>query len=257
MEATLMDEIRRAIELLHPPGDVVEIRVLAIKGRGKPHNAAGYFDDFDAAAKAVLAYEKRKPLGIYQTINRINPALIARSPNKITDYLDATTTDRDVIERRWLPVDIDVERPRGISTTDKELMAAWYCVDAIRDARPVLGQPIVAKSGNGMHMLYPLSVSIDTTDTAANATAMVQRILRDLNRVLQSPGVLRLIREKTELDPFPQVAVDQSVFNSARILRVWGTTARKGTDIPARPHRRSEIIFVPDGLGHDQGTAAV
>jgi hypothetical protein len=46
-------EIRRALVLLTVPGGVIEIRALRISGRGKPHNAAGYFLDRDKPTAAA------------------------------------------------------------------------------------------------------------------------------------------------------------------------------------------------------------
>ena len=40
--------------------------------------------------------------------------------------------------------------------------------------------------------------------------------------------------------------VDQSTFNAARIWKLYGTVARKGDDMPDRPHR---ISWALEGLG--------
>ncbi len=44
------------------------------------------------------------------------------------------------------------------------------------------------------------------------------------------------------------VAVDQMVFNAARITKVYGTMVCKGDNLPNRPHRRSRLLEVPDSL---------
>jgi hypothetical protein len=41
------------------------------------------------------------------------------------------------------------------------------------------------------------------------------------------------------------VKIDQTVYNPARICKVPGTWARKGDDIPERPHRQSRLVEVP------------
>ena len=37
------------------------------------------------------------------------------------------------------------------------------------------------------------------------------------------------------------VKIDEMLHNAARILRLWGTVARKGGSLPERPHRRSAL----------------
>src|SRR5262245_30023658 len=42
-----------------------------------------------------------------------------------------------------------------------------------------------------------------------------------------------------------RVKVDQSVFNAGRVVKAYGTVARKGDDVPERPHRLSRILDMP------------
>ena len=59
---------------------------------------AGYFTDPSKAAEMAAALDGRKPAGVYLVLNEINPALLARSPNKLTDILNrppATVTLSD------------------------------------------------------------------------------------------------------------------------------------------------------------------
>ena len=42
-----------------------------------------------------------------------------------------------------------------------------------------------------------------------------------------------------------RVKIDTSVYNAARICKVYGTLARKGDNRPDRPHRRAKILEVP------------
>src|SRR5690606_16534917 len=39
-----------------------------------------------------------------------------------------------------------------------------------------------------------------------------------------------------------------AVHNAARIWKLYGTTTRKGDDTPERPHRRSEVLHVPEEI---------
>jgi hypothetical protein len=44
------------------------------------------------------------------------------------------------------------------------------------------------------------------------------------------------------------VSVDASVFNPARITKLYGTMTCKGDSTPDRPHRRSRILEIPARL---------
>jgi len=138
-----MATIRQVLGVLHEPGSVIEIRALGVPGKGKPHTVAGYFDDFDAAAEAVARLDDRKPAGIYLTLNAIAPALLARSPNKLVDYLEPLTSDSDtdVVRRRWLLLDFDPRRPTGVPSTDAEHQGAREAATWSRQWLESLGWP--------------------------------------------------------------------------------------------------------------------
>lgn len=214
-------EIRRALAVLFRPDQVVELRALHVDGRRK-NTASGYFADHDALAKAAVRLDGRSG-GVYVTLNEINPALLARRVNRVEEWADLTTADHDVIRRRWLPVDFDAARPAGISSSDSEHDAA---IDRARAYRAHLegqglGSGVLADSGNGAHLLYPVDLPNDQ-----ESLELVK-------------GVLAAAAEKFSDDV---VAVDQTTCNAARIWKLYGTTARKGDSTPGRPHRLSRIL---------------
>lgn len=226
--ANIGDDVQATLRILFRRGDVVEIRALRVPGRGRPYTVAGYFDSSEAAGKAVAELEKcRQPGGVYCTLNEVNPALLARSPNQLTDYLDCLTSDGDILRRRWLPLDFDAIRPSGISSTNSEHDAALQVARDTRDWLAELGwpAPIVADSGNGAHLLYRI-------DLPADDDGLVGQCLAAIAAKMSTPAV----------------AVDTSVTNPARIWRLYGTTARKGHPTADRPHRRSRIIEVPETI---------
>ncbi len=220
-------EIRRALDLLLQPGQVTELRALEVTTPEyrRPHTVSGYFDDPDALASAAMKiapYAK----GIYVTPNPVNPALLARSANRIRPLTerDASTSDADIVARRWLPIDADPRRPSGISATDAEHAAALARVRQIRDALAAEGwpAPILADSGNGGHLLYAIDLPPDDGGQVRRALeALAFRFDDDL------------------------VGIDQKVFNPARIWKLYGTPARKGDSTPDRPHRLARILEAP------------
>ena len=221
-------EIRRALDVLHPdPTDVIELRAIGVRSRQWPSVTSGYFTDRAACAAAAV---QLSPLahGVYVTLNRIKPALLARALNRLRDRDDAsdTTSDHDVQRRLWLPIDCDPARPAGISASDQERALALARVDAIRSYLMADGwpPPIVADSGNGAHLLYRVDLPMADDD-------YVKGRLEDLK-----------LRFDDDL-----VHVDTTVFNPARIWKLYGTLARKGDHAPTigRPHRLARLLEVP------------
>lgn len=215
-----LEEIRRALALI--TDGVFEIR---IPKAGRHRTIRGYFNDPNAAARAAANWSGKVP-AIYLTLNPVNPALLARASNRLETYAETTTSDADIIGRRWLLIDLDPKRPGGISASDAEHAAALKCAGAVRDWLRDLGwpDPIVADSGNGGHLLYRLALTAD-----AENTGVVQNVLKALAARFDTPAVI----------------VDPSVFNASRISKLYGTWACKGDDTPDRPHRLSRIISAP------------
>lgn len=224
--AAQIDEIERALRLLFQPGDVVELRALFGKGRTQRIDS-GYFDDLHALAEEAARLDNCRnpsPSGVYVTMNRLDAAILARSPNVVEERVGdgATTADKHVTHLRWLLVDCDPVRITGISATDAELTAARRRAAQVEAwlAKHGWPAPLRAMSGNGAHRLYRL----DLANTPEHVL-LVKRCLQALAAQFDDEAV----------------TVDQTVFNPARIVKVYGSTARKGADADDRPHRRAEL----------------
>jgi hypothetical protein len=113
-------EIRRALGVLLEPGATAELRVLHA---GRDGTVSGYFNDHDALTREAARWSGKAP-GIYVTLNPVLPALFARAANRVRPRAEQTTSDRDILRRRWLPIDFDPVRPAGISSTEAEHGAA-------------------------------------------------------------------------------------------------------------------------------------
>jgi hypothetical protein len=86
---------------------------------------------------------------------------------------------------------------------------------------------VIADSGNGAHLLYRIDLLNDKA-----SEVLVKRVLYTLETRFGDEAV----------------GIDQSVFNAGRIVKLWGTTARKGDNTPDRPHRISRLLTVPEPL---------
>ena len=219
--------IQRAFAVLFEPGDTVELR--SFKDRT---TASGYFDDFDALARQAAELDRRG-FAVYATLNPAKPALLSRAQNRVRTYPKATTSDADVLRRRWLPVDLDPVRPSGVSATQGEKQAALQRAHDIRDHLEALGwpEPAVGDSGNGAHLLYRVALPNDQA-----SLGLIKGALNALSFYFSDE----------------RVNVDTSTANAARIWKVYGTTARKGDSTEERPHRRSMLVNVPEAYAQTE-----
>jgi hypothetical protein len=219
-------EIRRALDLLFEPGQVVEVRAISEEG-----TASGYFDDFDDLEKAAGSLDVLSDVhGIYVTLNEVNRALLSRRANRVKTRLsrkDATTTDADIVRRRWFPVDVDPVRPSGVSSTGDEQEAAVEKAREIGDWLTSQGWPagVLAHSGNGAHLLYRVDLPNDD-----QSRELVKRGLEVLAAMFDDK----------------KSTVDTANHNAARIWKLYGTMSRKGDNTADRPHRRSRILEAPE-----------
>ena len=129
-----------------------------------PHSRS--MDDPEQMASAVSGWDGRS--NVFVTLNPVNPALLARARNRILDSSPNTTADADSICRRWLFVDVDPDRPSGISSTETEQEAARSTLVNLTGFLCSLGwpAPITAMSGNGFYALYPISLPNDDESNA-------------------------------------------------------------------------------------------
>ena len=222
-------EISRAMKLLHAPGSVVELRALDASTADwrAPHTVSGYFDNFGQMANAADAIGT--PVAIYFTLNEVNPALLARANNRVRNLSkkDSTTSDADILKRRWLLIDSDPDRPAGISSTNSEHGAALAKARQIEAFLNLEGWPvpILADSGNGAHLLYRI-------DLPTNDDGLISRVLKSLAAKFSGDGI----------------KIDETVFNPSRICKLYGTVSRKGDNTPDRPHRLSKILEAPEDM---------
>jgi hypothetical protein len=222
-------EALRALKAITEPGQVTELRILKA---GNLKTISGYFDTdhHEALVEAAASYDARAP-AIYVTLNPVIPDLLARACNRERFRVDVgeTTADQHILKRHLLLLDADPERPSGISSTDAEHDAALALMQQIvcdlgKDGWP---KAILADSGNGAHALFVIDLPNDDP-----SKQLVQAVLKAFAKRFDNGTV----------------KVDQSVFNAARIVKLYGSVARKGDSTRDRPHRLSRLLEVPPTL---------
>jgi len=220
--------MKNTLKVLFKTGQVVEVR--AFDKYDSTHS--GYFNDMDILVeKAGKLGANREIKNIYVVLNEINPILFARRANHIDKIgrKESTTSDVDIVQRRWLPIDIDPKRPSGISSSDEEHIFAIKKADDVAAWLSDFGfpDPVKADSGNGAHLLY--SIELGNTETITN-------IIKNCLNVISNKHSDNLCE------------IDIKVFNASRIWKFYGTLSRKGDDVPDRPHRRSCLLAVPEQI---------
>jgi len=234
-------ELSHVYNLFFNPGEVTEIRAYGLSGKNEAWEGwaggsgvvFGYFDNAEAFGRSAGSLEEKKAPGIYFTLNPVIPDLLARAANRLkaADGKTSSTSDKDILCVRWLPIDLDPVRPSGISSTNEELALAVNLRERIAEwvEKELMFPPgIKAISGNGAHLLYRLpDLPIQNRQNISEDFAV--KTIKDC---------LQAIQEKFNDN---QVEIDQKVFNPSRIWKLYGTTARKGDWVPTRPHRKSCI----------------
>jgi hypothetical protein len=112
-----------------------------------------------------------------------------------------------------------------VASTDEEKWAAYLKAKEVRDylRGENWPEPVIADSGNGFHLLYPINFPNDEKS-------------RELVK-----GVLKALASMFDDD---LVKIDTAVYNAARLTRVYRTLNAKGANTPERPHRRSQILKI-------------
>lgn len=223
-------EMARALEALHAPETVWEVRCIDI-GEGRRPPIAGYYDH---PWEAATAAKTQQYSGTYTQLNIIPTIAIHRGG---FSRANKQTTDWSVITRQWLLLDVDTEREiKGIAATQDEIDASWVLACQIRDRLAAEGwcRPVEALSGNGVHMLWPINLVAawqSSTDLVAAWLTTMGRLATEI----RSPGP-------------PTSSVDCSVGNAGQITKLYGSSVQKGGNTEERPHRYSRLIHVPSEL---------
>jgi hypothetical protein len=149
-----------ALTTLFEPEAVVELRVLETE-RGV---VSGYFDNPE---KLVESVAMRTGVWSLRHPQRGEPRAARPRGESDEGVREKTTSDSEILRRRWLPIDLDPKRPAGICATDEEHEAAVQRVNLVRTWLTEQGWPeaLILDSGNGAYLLYRIDLPNDDTAT--------------------------------------------------------------------------------------------
>lgn len=209
-------ELDRALRIIHD-GELFEVRVV-----GSRDTYSGYFEDPDVCIDQLQRLNDNSA-NVYLTLNRLNQSLYNRQQRDVLMKTRTTTSDNDVISFKYLLIDLDPVRPAGIGSTYEQVGEAHVMAQRIYKVLKELGfeDPIAAMSGNGWHLLY--RISLECTDVNRE---LIKDCLRALDMMFSTD----------------EVKVDTTVFNPARICKLYGTYSRKGANTAETPHRLAKIV---------------
>jgi replicative DNA helicase len=208
-------EMQRHLHALVPYGSAFEVRVKAkTYTEGKVY-APGCYDD---AARDCARRDGAELVACWVTMNGTTLA-------PTHDWVRTTTKDTDTARRSWLLLDMDPQREKNTNSTDAELQLAEDAAAKLEQHLVAAGwpEPLRVMSGNGYHVLYRV-------DLPADDGGLVQRVLQSLSARFSTPGV----------------KLDTANHNPARIVKLAGTIARKGSHTPERPQRMARLLNVPE-----------
>lgn len=215
-----IEEVRKWHSVFKPNGELFEIRILGDK------TYSGYFFDIEKALPLMSRFDVGHNQ-FYFTVNAINPACASRAQFESFQIVKgSSTSDNDIVRRNWLPIDIDVERPANVSSSNEEKEYAHQKALKVYKTLREYGFPhaVVCDSSSGYHIYYP----IDMENNADNKK-IIETFYVALSNCFTDD----------------KVKIDKVVGNASRIMRLEGSWGRKGRDSEDRPHRMARVLKIP------------
>ena len=213
------NEIRKWHSVFKRDDELFEIRIL-----GDRNPWSGYFYDIEIAIKELERFDN---FNIYYSLNEVKTACASREQFNCFRQVKGTATSKtDIAHRWWLAIDVDCERPSGVSSTDEEKAKAHTKAQDVfvflRDNG--FSTPVVCDSSSGYHLIYPIDMDNDqaSEDCIKAFLEILANNFTDEN-----------------------VKIDTVLHDANRILRLSGSYGRKGRSSDERPHRLAKILSVP------------
>ena len=216
--------IRQWYDVFKGNKDLTEIRIL---DNNSKRTYSGYFTDIESLLTAIKPYDN---CNVYFTLNKIDDACYSREQHdRIVIKPKSTTSDKEILARDWILIDIDCEKPSDTNSTDEEKAAARLIGNQVYKFLSDEGfnEGVACDSANGFHLLYRCAMKNNEKNTET------------IKSFLQMLDILF----STE-----KVKIDTTTFNASRICKLYGCISRKGSNTKSRPQRESKIIKVPSEI---------
>lgn len=219
-----LEQIHKWWSIFHTEGEITEIRSFG--------NASfsGYYTNLENAIRDIEALEKKVDQQIYFVINHIRQDCYGRVQRERLVMRPAhTTSDDEIVARKWIMIDLDPKRAAGTNSSNEELEYAHQKALDVYHFLKNNGfeEPVVCMSGNGFHLMYACKILVS----------------EETDRIIE-----RFINALAMLFTDDKVDVDKKCKNRARLSKVYGTTAKKGAHSEDRPWRVSGIKKSPEEI---------
>lgn len=220
------EQIRRTVSVIKSKetgtNGLFEVRIIGQK------TAVGFFEDVNTMIEQ-LRRQDLKDTNVYMVINEINNACYSKKAKDKFVIGASSTKDEDITGRHWILIDLDPKRTTDVSSSNQEIEEANQKAKEIYMFLKKKGfnDPVIGFSGNGYHLLYRVQLA----NTPEN-TVKVEKFLKALNQLFTDD----------------KIKIDVVVKNAARVCKLYGTLAQKGSDTEERPHRMSKLLYVPKSI---------
>lgn len=202
-------------------GNFTEVRIL---GR---FTYSGYFKSLDNLINSIEPYTNMDDEQLYFVLNQIDESCYGRQQSeRILKSPKITTNDNDIVRRKWVMVDFDPVRKSGTNSSNQEYEYALGKAKEVYYYLQQQGFPdcVICNSGNGVHLQFKVNLPNDD-----ETTEIIKRFFQYLGQKFSDD----------------KVDVDLKNFNLARVCKLYSTIAKKGANLPERPWRVSDIMYVP------------
>ena len=201
---------------------ILELR--AIWPNGLPLRRPTLVKHFKSADYTSLDECKANFENIALELNHIGYNVYAVMNPISLSFTGKAVSDKDIIHREVLLIDIDRTGTKSAPATDHEILEARCLADDIHDfmASQNWPTPVRVLSGNVYHLYYP----VPGLPNAVKATLFIKDLLLFLHENYSNDIV----------------EIDTTVFNASRITKVVGTIARKGLESDGRPYRMARVL---------------
>lgn len=218
-------ELKKTWDTFVGEGNFTEVRIL---GR---FSYSGYFRNFENLISQIEPYTNMDDEQIYFVLNSIDKDCYARPQcERFVKSPKVTTTDFDIIRRKFLLLDFDPIRKSQTNSSDAQFeLAHKKAQDVYRFLIKERGftDSIICISGNGWHIIVPVDLPCDEE---------TNKVIKDFYTYMGS----------TFTDE--NVEFDEKVYTNARLTKLYSTWAKKGANVPSNPWRQSKIVYIPEEL---------
>ena len=209
-------EIVKAVNALHPPGSAVELCWFPV-GKPYPISEPLFFDAEELAHRAVRI--NRNGGNCHIQLNTID---VERRFKAKKDRPTSRLNSDCVSSIRWIFIDIDPEREDGLPASVEQFNEARRVAKQVYETLRSFGwpDPIMATSGNGIHLLYPADLH-----PREKEKRKIKLVLHCLNKATANNTC----------------TVDTATFDPPRMVRLYGTVNRKYEGTHERPQRLAKL----------------